>query len=277
MITLTVGIPGSGKSTWAKKQDAVEVNRDMIRKSLFCNGDTDAMFEYRFTSDKEGIVTATSIAAVSSAVSVGRDVIVSDTNLVASTRDRYKLLAKNLGVDYKEVVFPDIDKAFKRNLQRSTPVPMQVMLNMYRLFRQYEGRTPYTPGADPCIICDLDGTLYDMNGRSPYADDVSGDLVNEVILDLLRRSGYPVVLMSGRKESARASTEAKLRADGVEYECLIMRATSDNRPDYLVKEDLFDTHLSNKDVRFILDDRAQVVNMWRAKGLTCFQVADGYF
>jgi hypothetical protein len=33
----------------------------------------------------------------------------------------------------------------------------------------------------------------------------------------------------------------------------------------------------NFDVQFVLDDRDQVVEMWRAMGLTCLQVAPGNF
>ena len=33
----------------------------------------------------------------------------------------------------------------------------------------------------------------------------------------------------------------------------------------------------NYNVKFVLDDRNRVVEMWRSLGLTCLQVADGDF
>ena len=38
-----------------------------------------------------------------------------------------------------------------------------------------------------------------------------------------------------------------------------------------------DKWINKDDVFAVFDDRQQVVDMWRANGLTCFQVADGDF
>ena len=57
-----------------------------------------------------------------------------------------------------------------------------------------------------------------------------------------------------------------------------MRKQHDNRADWIVKKELFVDEISNiYDVKFVLDDRQQVVDMWRSLGLTCFQVAEGNF
>jgi hypothetical protein len=59
---------------------------------------------------------------------------------------------------------------------------------------------------------------------------------------------------------------------------LFMRKQHDNRADWIVKKELFVDEISNiYDVKFVLDDRQQVVDMWRSLGLTCFQVAEGNF
>ena len=45
-----------------------------------------------------------------------------------------------------------------------------------------------------------------------------------------------------------------------------------------VKHELFNKHVRHDyNVRGAFDDRNQVVEMWRAIGLTVFQVADGNF
>ena len=57
-----------------------------------------------------------------------------------------------------------------------------------------------------------------------------------------------------------------------------MRKTGDNRKDCVVKREIFDAEIKDKYyIKFILDDRNQVVDMWRKMGLTCLQVADGDF
>lgn len=57
-----------------------------------------------------------------------------------------------------------------------------------------------------------------------------------------------------------------------------MRPAGDHRRDAIVKRELFDLHIRHQyRVTHVLDDRTQVVQMWRALGLTCLQVADGDF
>lgn len=52
---------------------------------------------------------------------------------------------------------------------------------------------------------------------------------------------------------------------------------ADKRRDSLVKRGLLEEIGQLYAVRGVLDDRNQVVEMWRAAGLTCLQVADGDF
>lgn len=57
-----------------------------------------------------------------------------------------------------------------------------------------------------------------------------------------------------------------------------MRPEGDKRKDSIVKAELFDKHIKdNYAVDFVLDDRNQVVKMWRDMGLKCLQVAPGEF
>ena len=59
---------------------------------------------------------------------------------------------------------------------------------------------------------------------------------------------------------------------------LYMRAEGDHRPDWIVKKELFLNEISKKyNIELVIDDRQQVVDMWRSLGLTCFQVAEGNF
>jgi hypothetical protein len=56
------------------------------------------------------------------------------------------------------------------------------------------------------------------------------------------------------------------------------RPAGDNRPDALVKQELFELHVRHRwRVVGVFDDRRQVVRMWRELGLTVFQVAEGDF
>ena len=58
-----------------------------------------------------------------------------------------------------------------------------------------------------------------------------------------------------------------------------MRETQDNRKDSIVKHEIYTTCIKDRwDVLFVLDDRNQVVDMWRnTLNLPCLQVAEGDF
>ena len=57
-----------------------------------------------------------------------------------------------------------------------------------------------------------------------------------------------------------------------------MRTSGDFRKDWLIKYEIFNASVRKAyNVEFVLDDRNQVVDMFRAMGLTVFQVTDGNF
>jgi hypothetical protein len=142
---------------------------------------------------------------------------------------------------------------------------------------------PYhgTPGKEPAFMYDLDGTTYHMNDkRGAYDHNVDVDDPDPVIQEMVRVFShfFVPIAMSGRVEATRERTEFSLNRDGVPYNHLFMRADGDMRADNIVKAELFDTHVrDNYDVQFVLDDRQQVVDMWRAMGLKCVQVEPGDF
>lgn len=151
------------------------------------------------------------------------------------------------------------------------------------------------------IIVDLDGTLALIGDRSPY-DASRCDVVdrpNKAVVSCVLAmawKGYHIIFMSGREAKDELPTRRFIEQhcqeekswschvsveDGklapVDYD-LFMRATGDTRKDNIVKRELFDAHVRDKwNVVFTLDDRDQVVKLWRDMGLTCMQVAYGDF
>ena len=73
-------------------------------------------------------------------------------------------------------------------------------------------------------------------------------------------------------------TKQWLEDNSIRYDQLLMRGTGDNSPDIIVKKAIFDVYIKdNYNIEFVLDDRNQVVEMWRSLGLKCLQVQDGDF
>ena len=134
------------------------------------------------------------------------------------------------------------------------------------------------------VLVDIDGTIALRGDRAPHDHDSSmEDGVNWPVVKVckaLHNSGYGVVLISGRDEKYRDVTEYWLGAHNIfpHRLQLIMRQRKDNRPDEIVKRELYEQFVKpNYDVFAVLDDRNKVVKMWRELGLTCLQVAEGDF
>lgn len=148
----------------------------------------------------------------------------------------------------------------------------------YGALERYEPRGD-APGA---YLVDLDGTACLKGDRSPYDETrVLCDTPNESVLRVIHAlaTDAAIVFMSGRSEKCRPDTEEWLRQHyAAPHQGLFMRAAGDTRTDWIVKHELFNQHVRDRyRVLGVFDDRNQVVGMWRALGLTVFQVADGDF
>ena len=141
------------------------------------------------------------------------------------------------------------------------------------------------------IICDIDGTLADTSHRKHHLEKKPKDWdswnsmmeydqpIYPVIQTVRLMSLYnTVILCTGRQEKHRYETIVWLARHNVKWHLLHMRKTGDYRDDTVVKEEMLDSILSqNYQVSVVIDDRQKVVNMWRRRGLTCFQCAPGDF
>lgn len=135
-------------------------------------------------------------------------------------------------------------------------------------------------------IVDVDGTLaHNVSGRYPYDDEkyelIMSDALDPVvsqIVNLVRSSGDTIIICSGRSEVARQVTEHWLDRHNIPYTHLFMRQAGDQRKDSIVKEEILDNLiLPNYTVVASIDDRDQVVEMWRRRGIKCLQAEYGAF
>ena len=87
-----------------------------------------------------------------------------------------------------------------------------------------------------------------------------------------------MIIVSGRNEDFRAVTEQWLFWNDIPFDRLLMRKSNDHRADYLIKQDICDQLLAEGlSIAFAVDDRQQVVEMWRRNGITCLQCDVGDF
>ena len=135
------------------------------------------------------------------------------------------------------------------------------------------------------VIVDMDGTLALFGKENPYDRDMSKDKLNYPVavivwmLNLTDLADVKILIVSGRKNKYLKDTEKWLKKHKIIYKDIFMpRADNDNRKDVIIKTEIYEKHIKDKyEVLFVLDDRNQVVELWRGLGLVCLQVADGDF
>lgn len=304
-LHITRGLPASGKTTMAEAWVAEDVkhrarvNRDDIRRQLhggvYVKGTT------------ERYVVSVRNASILALLRDGLDVICDDTNLRTSNIRDLRRLAAKAGADtvVHDLTDVHVDLCVVRDEERERPVGERVVRDLHARFVAGRGYplplpmpqaqverpefrpVPYVrpaePDGAPVVIVDIDGTVAKMADRSPYDMTRLGeDTPNTPVITVvraLRDSGLGLLFMSGRTEDGREATEAWLDEHvGGPYIGPFMRAVGDRRRDDEMKAELFDQNVRGAyDVALVVDDRDQVVRMWRAMGLVCLQVAPGAF
>ncbi len=280
------GLPGSGKSTFAKEfceknPDWVRINRDDLRNMRG---------KYWLPKD-EDLITTWERSLIKEAIKHDKNVVIDSTNLNPGHLDSLKMWLENVGIEIEMAtgflgVSPE--QCIINDLKRPNSVGAKVIWNMYdNYLRDKTGIVKYIEGLPMAIIVDIDGTLaINESGRSPFDwNRVGEDNINKNIKSLITSVTYDdesntyIILMSGRDSVCRNVTENWLDKNDMPYDYLWMRPNGDNRKDTVIKRELFDQYVRGKyNIRFVLDDRDSVVQMWRKDlGLTCLQVNYGDF
>lgn len=300
-LLILVGAPGSGKSTFARyfirtEDNWVRVNRDDFRLMQF--GDTlmSPFYEERITKMVE--------ASVITLLKNHTNVIIDATNSSLRTlEDMVRTYTEYADISFKVFdlsVEELVKRCDKRYEQTGKFIPKSAIEKHVTQLQYTKEKFDFKPiprtvkeatltytaqdsTLPKAVICDLDGTLSLLNGRDPYdASSADEDLLNVPVarvLQMAKAQGYKVILLSGREQLYREPTERFLSKHQIAYDLLLMRTTNDYRKDNIIKKELFQQEIAGKYfIEFLLDDRNQVVDMWRKDlHLPCFQVNYGDF
>lgn len=289
-IVILVGPPGSGKSTLSKTFSSkfVRISQDELGK-------------------KQHLVEFNAQLLVKN-----HNIVIDRMNFSKEQRARYLNPAKEAGYKTRIIILHEnFDTCIERMMLRGDHPTInddktaRKVLNFF--FSKYERPTQdeadeiefrYPEGEKPlAIVCDLDGTLCNIEHRLHFVrgegrKDWRGffkaltyDTVNQWCLDILRKFDNPIdifgthiILCSGRTDSYKELTQDWLLHKFIPYDMLFMRNFQDFRPDNIVKEVILDFEiLTRYKPYFFIDDRKQVVDMWRRRGYTCLACAEGNF
>ena len=293
-ILILKGLPASGKTTFAKKfveenEGWVRINRDDLRH----------MSGIYWVPSREDYISSVEAAAILNALITGHNVIVDATNLSKAAKDivdkaveAFTGMKEGNTVEVSEKFFDiPLPDCIARDAARENPVGERVIRSMWR---KHLANSPKYAVIDYCeqdeelpsaIICDIDGTLAMMNGRSPYdRKRVGEDVVNKPIRHLLHimiesyKCPY-IIILSGREDDCIDETRQWLKDNDIPFDAIFMRKTGDHRKDAVIKKEIVESEILGKyRVEFVLDDRDQVVDMWRKElKLPCLQVNYGNF
>jgi predicted kinase len=278
---ITVGLPSSGKTTWAKgycqtNLDWCRVSRDDIRNMLG---------KYWMPS-REKLVTKIQVSILEELIEAGKNIIIDDTNLNPKTLDMWQTMFYENKIQYQIKSFTDVslDECIKRDLVRPNSVGEKVIRDMHKKYLQ-EKQDIYVQNEDlpRAMIVDLDGTLALFGSKNPYDRDFENDKVNVAVLKVIENyiNGIDkgtIIIFSGRSDKYFDVTRTWLEKTAIYPRVIKMRKEGDTRKDCIIKKEMFDKYVKDQYyIDFVLDDRNQVVELWRSLGLTCFQVNDGDF
>lgn len=281
---MTKGLPASGKTTWARTQNMKRVNKDDLRQ-MIDNG--------VWSKKNERLIVDARNWIVHGLLQNGEDVIVDDTNLAPVHGRELRKIAGMYSAEFEIKDFTDVplEECIKRDQNRPNYVGEKVIRRMHNHFLKPKPPVlEYDPKLPDAIICDLDGTLALFGDANPYDRDFSQDKLNPAIFSLIEWLGWSnniirnfkddvsIIITSGRNDKFKQVTEKWLHGNTVFPDLLFMRKDGDTRKDSIIKKEMYENNIKGKyNVLFVLDDRNQVVDMWRSLGLPCFQVNEGDF
>jgi predicted kinase len=301
-LTIMVGLSGSGKSTAAKswvnwgRGQVVRLNRDSMRAMMYV--------DVPWTAHHDDVIRVVQKDMARTALRMGKNVIIDDTNCVRKTRQAWEELAKECRTKFRIVTMTTpFDVCVERDAQRTDKehVGKEVILRQRKQLNEFKidlentpvsysrpvferealltgGFTKRLPDA-PFVIVDVDGTVANHTGhRDPYNEKlVLLDSVYEVVADWVRalQPFYNILIVSGRHDTCGDDTCEWFEGNNIPFDHILMRRGGDNRSDFIVKQEILDEFLSvfsKEDIAFVLDDRPQVVRMWKKNGLTVYPV-----
>lgn len=280
-IVLLKGLPASGKTTWAlektKKENYLRVSKDDIRNRMFGG----------YSPRKEQLVVRVRNQLIRIGLSLGKNIIVDDTNLNPAHERYLRQLASELGAQFiveDEFLEVSPEECIKRDLRRGEEaVGADVIWRQYYkwLCPQPIKKMDFEFSKPRAVICDLGGVFYPSDIEEwgkPEKRELNPFL--GCIIDALASYGqelngnpYPsVIIITDRSEADRKEVEEELARYGLPYDKLLMRDIEDDRSEAEVKEAIYHRDIEPYyAVLGVIGDRGKVSRKWRSLGFLTLQ------
>jgi predicted kinase len=296
-LILLRGLPGSGKSYWAKElveasgYNYVRINRDSLR-NLLNNG--------HWQKRDEDMVVRSEKALAKVALDHGKSVIIDDTNLTDRHVELWRNWTNGYNATRQSVSSVVLTESCQFEIKSFFEIPLVtcVMRDLIREGKERVGKAVIHKMAlrnkliqwqdKKIVIFDVDGTLSDPGHRLHYVNGPKKDwnkffelCINDdrnlpVIewCNALSLDNYCVVVVSGRPADKCQESTLRWLDSCIYFDYIFMRDGQDFRKDIEVKQEILDLLPKDK-IEFVVDDRPEVIEMWRKNGLKVYPVGSG--
>lgn len=297
-IILTRGIPGSGKSTWAKQfvaedpEHRIRLNWDDMRNMM-----GPYWVPSREFVNKQMLWAALNTIAYNSDVLY--TVVIDNMNLNPKVYGEYdfwisyynNMKSLNCKIEFKDFFTP-VEECIRRDSLCSNPIgekTIRDIWNKYKHFIQTTSVEQYVnnlikpdPNKPYCIVIDMDSTMcFNTNKRPWYgpgaAEGMEQDVENFGVCEIVNSlsKNYPIIVATGRDTTQEEVTKNWLKDHNIEAKEYYFRKSGDHRKGVIVKKEQIIKILEKYNILVILEDSQPIVDMYREMGLTVLQPNKG--
>lgn len=294
-LILVQGIPGSGKSTWAKKW----VEEDPIHRVRWNNDDCRKMCWPYWIPERETFIRIIKESFLNAAMMAPKDIIIDDMNLNPSTIEFYETLVKNhnkvaptIGqepytIEYKLFNTP-VEECIRRDALRPNPIGEKTIKEIHKKYSYYirdvvnkeilDKRIKIDDNLPYCVLLDIDNTISYSFNRPWYGEEAAKEMINDKVNEQLKTlvnhfNNVKVIIMSGRSNGDEANTTlAWFNSNNIHYDASLFRTKGDYRKGDIIKLENFNKYIKGKyNVLAAIEDDEECVKMYQEQGIFVLQ------
>lgn len=295
-IILVQGIPGSGKSTWAKKW----VKEDPIHRVRWNNDDCRKMCGPYWIPEREEFISEIREKFLNEAMREHKNIVIDDMNLSQKTINYYDDLVEDFNtfgtrkkenmytIEYKLFNTP-VEECIRRDALRPNPIGEKTIKEIYKKYSYYicdvvnkeilDKRIKIDVNLPCCVLLDIDNTISYSFKRPWYGEEAAKEMINDKVNPQLQvllqnlNSNIDIIVMTGRTDNKEMEqTLTWLTNHNIPWNSFYGRTEGDYRKGDIIKLENYNKHIKGKyNVLAAIEDDEECVKMYQEQGIFVLQ------